>query len=60
MTEEKYKTCKHSTGNVGELIVYVKPSCPNSSRIRGTLCSSKMRCRKCDRWDEKHDRQDNG
>lgn len=27
---EKYKTCKHSTGRVGELIVYVHPTCPTS------------------------------
>lgn len=24
--EEKYKTCKHSTSRVGELIVYVHPT----------------------------------
>lgn len=42
---EKYKTCKHSTGRVGELIVYVHPTCPRLSMIKGTLCSSKIRCR---------------
>lgn len=30
---EKYKTCQHSTGNVGELIVYVRPGCPRLSMI---------------------------
>lgn len=39
---EKYKTCKHSTGRVGELIVYVHPTCPRLSMIKGTLCSSKF------------------
>lgn len=29
---EKYKTCKHSTGRVGELIVYVHPTCPRLSK----------------------------
>ena len=31
---EKYKTCKHSTGKVGELIVYVRPTCPRLSMIK--------------------------
>lgn len=39
---EKYKTCKHSTGRVGELIVYVHPTCPRLSMIKGALCSSKI------------------
>lgn len=47
---EKCKTCVHSTGNVGELIVYVKPSCPRLSVIRGTLCTSKIKCRGCKNW----------
>lgn len=33
--EEKYKTCKHSTSRVGELIVYVHPTCPRLSMIKG-------------------------
>lgn len=49
----KYKTCKHSTGRVGELIVYVHPTCPRLSMIKGTLCSSKIRCRECRSWEEK-------
>lgn len=44
---EKYKTCQHSTGNVGELIVYVRPGCPRLSIINGVMCSSKVRCKKC-------------
>ena len=50
---EKYKTCQHSTGNVGELIVYVRPGCPRLSIINGTLCSSKMRCKECKSWKER-------
>ncbi|MFR4430390.1 MAG: hypothetical protein ACLT4D_14000 [Blautia faecis] len=49
--EEKYKTCKHSTGRVGELIVYVHPTCPSLTMIKGTLCSSKIRCRECRSWE---------
>lgn len=56
MSRPKYETCRHSTGNVGELIVYVNPSCPNLSKIKGTLCSSKIRCEKCDKWEAAHDR----
>lgn len=54
MDKPKYKTCKHSTGRVGELIVYVHPTCPRLSKIKGTLCSSKMRCKECSSWEEKH------
>lgn len=36
---EKYKTCKHSTGRVGELIVYVHPTCPRLSMIKGTYAA---------------------
>lgn len=57
MSRPKYETCRHSTGNVGELIVYVNPSCPNLSKIKGTLCSSKIRYEKCDKWEEKNEIQ---
>lgn len=50
---EKYKTCKHSTGNVGELIVYVRPGCPRLSIINGVMCSSKVRCKECKSWKER-------
>lgn len=43
----KYKTCIHSTGRAGEIAVYVLPSCPRMSLIRGTLVSSKTRCKEC-------------
>ena len=44
---EKYMTCEHSVGNVGGIIVYVKPTCPHYTKIRGELVSSKIRCRDC-------------
>lgn len=50
---EKYKTCRHSTGNIGELIVYVHPTCPRLTMIRGSLVSSKIRCKECKSWEEK-------
>lgn len=37
----KYKTCKHSTGEYGQTAVYVHPSCPRLSMIKGILVSSK-------------------
>ena len=52
MNREKYETCKHSTGNVGELIVYVKETCPNYTKIHGRLVSSKIRCQGCEYWKE--------
>ena len=30
---EKYKTCKHSTGECGQTAVYVHPSCPAGTMI---------------------------
>lgn len=53
MDMPKYKTCKHSTGRAGELIVYVHPTCPRLSMIKDTLCSSKIRCRECRSWEER-------
>ena len=38
---------------VGELIVYVHPTCPRLSMIKGTLCSSKIRCREYRSWEER-------
>ena len=51
MDMPKYKTCKHSTGRAGELIVYVRPTCPRLAMIKGTLCSSKIRCMECRSWE---------
>ncbi|MDY4579790.1 MAG: hypothetical protein SO471_17960 [Anaerobutyricum hallii] len=45
-------SCKHSTGNVGELIVYVNPSCPMMSMIKGSFVSSVLRCAECEHWEE--------
>lgn len=53
MSREKYNTCRHSTGNIGELIVYVHPSCPCHTKIRGSLVSSKTRCRSCEVYERR-------
>ena len=49
---DKCKTCKHAI-SVGEMAVYVTPSCPRASMIRGVLVSSKIRCRECRMWKSK-------
>lgn len=49
---DKYKTCKHAI-SVGEMAVYVTPSCPRASMIRGVLVSSKIRCQECRMWKRK-------
>lgn len=51
----KYKTCKHSTGEYGQTAVYVHPSCPRLTMIKGILVSSKRRCKECRSWEEKDD-----
>lgn len=54
MTEkkEKYETCRHVI-SVGQLAVFVKPTCRRATMIKGTLVSSKPRCRDCRKWEEK-------
>ena len=49
---EKYKTCKHSTGEYGQTAVYVHPSCPRLTMIKGIPVSSKRRCQECRSWEE--------
>lgn len=44
---EKYEICRHSTGRIGELVVYVHNTCPNKTKIGSSLVSSKIRCREC-------------
>lgn len=46
------RSCKHSTGKVGELIVYVHPTCPLMSMIKGDIVSSILRCAECEHWEE--------
>ncbi len=33
--------------SVGQIVVYVTPSCPRASMIKGILVSSKKRCEEC-------------
>ena len=44
--KQKYDTCIHAE-SVGACAVYVKPSCPRASMIKGRLVSSKKRCVEC-------------
>lgn len=50
--KEKYETCKHAK-SAGALAVFVEPTCPELTMIKGTLVSSKSRCRKCRKWEPK-------
>lgn len=52
MKEEKYQTCKH-VEKIGQTAVYVTPGCPQANMIKGTLVSSKIRCRECKSWEER-------
>lgn len=44
--KNKYETCKHVI-SIGEVAVYVKPSCPCLTIIKGVMVSSKKRCSSC-------------
>lgn len=52
MSKPKYATCKHSTGRAKETAVYVKESCPNSSKVHGHIVSTRNRCERCEKWEE--------
>lgn len=56
---EKYETCKHAI-SVGRTEVYVGTGCPRANMIRGTLVSSKTRCRQCLRWEGREDAENAG
>lgn len=61
MAKEKYKTCRHSTGNVGIQIVEVHPTCPEASAaVGGTLTSTKEVCRHCIWWERRKESNDKG
>ena len=53
--KEKFETCKHAK-EVGSIAVYVFPTCKNATMIKGTLVSSKERCRKCELWEERSEK----
>ena len=52
--KEKYETCTHSE-SVGQYAVFVKPSCPRASMVKGRMVSSKDRCRGCESWKGRKD-----
>lgn len=53
MSKEKFDTCKH-VKEVGQIAIYVHPTCRQATMIKGILVSSKNRCRKCPYWEGKH------
>ena len=56
---EKYEICKHAI-SVGRTAVYVGTGCPRANMIRGTLVSTKTRCRQCLRWEVREDAENAG
>lgn len=50
---KRARSCKHRSGDIGELIVYVHPTCPLMSMIKGDIVSSILRCAKCEHWEER-------
>lgn len=54
--KEHYEICRH-VKEVGQLAVYVLPTCRNATMIKGTLVSSKERCRKCECWEGKNEKE---
>ena len=44
--KQKYDTCIHAE-SAGTYAVFVKPSCPRASMVKGLLVSSKKRCEEC-------------
>lgn len=54
--KEHYEICRH-VKEVGQLAVYVLPTCRNATMIKGTLVSSKDRCRKCEFLEGKNEKE---
>ena len=54
MSKENYETCAH-VKSIGQIAVYVTPSCPQATQIKGHLVSSKERCRRCRVFKERSD-----
>ena len=54
--KEKFETCSH-VKEVGSIAVYVLPTCRNATMIKGTLVSSKERCRKCKLCERKNEKE---
>lgn len=53
MDDNRAKTCKYSTGQIGQLAVYVLPTCPNMNIIKGRFVTTRQKCRNCRFYKEK-------
>lgn len=47
----KYETCVHAE-KAGQTAVYVRPSCPRATMVKGYLVSSKKHCKSCKMYKE--------
>lgn len=56
MHKEKFDTCRH-VEKVGQIAIYVHPTCRQATMIKDILVSSKNRCRKCPYWEGKYHAQ---
>lgn len=54
MSKENYETCAH-VKQIGQIAVYVTPSCPQATQINEHLVSSEERCRRCRVFKERSD-----
>lgn len=39
--------CKHSTGHIGTVAVYTRPTCPNMHIIKGKYVTARTNCKDC-------------
>lgn len=39
--------CKHSTGHIGAVAVYTRPTCPNMHIIKGKYVTARTNCKEC-------------
>lgn len=45
--KSRAETCKHSTGQIGQLAVYVLPTCPHMHIIKEKYVTAKTNCKDC-------------
>lgn len=52
-SRQRAAICRHSTGKVANMAVFVHPTCPNMHIIKNKIVTSSFRCKDCRFYEEK-------
>lgn len=50
---QRAEICKHSTGHIGAVAVYTRPTCPNMHIIKGKYVTARTNCKECRFYEER-------